>query len=52
MKRKALIVAPTYPFPIDGCNLVALHGYHVALKHAGFDDVHFLGFDDSGHPLA
>ncbi len=52
MKRKALIVAPTYPFPIDGGNLVALHGYHVALKHAGFDDVHFLGFDDSGHPLA
>jgi polysaccharide biosynthesis protein PslH len=52
MKRKALIVAPTYPFPIDGGNLVALHGYHMALRHSGFDDVHFLGFDDSGHPLA
>ena len=49
-KRIALIVAPTYPYPIDGGNLVALHGYHVALRHAGYDEVHFLGFADEGHP--
>lgn len=49
MTAKALIVAPTYPYPIDGGNLVALHGYHVALRHAGMDEVHFMGFEDPGH---
>jgi polysaccharide biosynthesis protein PslH len=44
--KKALIVAPTYPYPIDGGNLVALHGYHVALRAAGYTEVHFLGFED------
>lgn len=47
---KALIVAPTYPYPIDGGNLVALHGYHMAMRSAGFDAVHFLGFEDKAHP--
>lgn len=51
VSRKALIVAPTYPYPIDGGNLVALHGYHVAMRHAGIGEVHFLGFDDAGHPV-
>jgi len=49
-KKTALIVAPTYPYPIDGGNLVALHGYHVALRHAGYDEVHFIGFADDTHP--
>jgi polysaccharide biosynthesis protein PslH len=44
--KKALIVAPTYPYPIDGGNLVALHGYHVALRAAGYTEVHFVGFED------
>lgn len=48
-KKIALIVAPTYPYPIDGGNLVALHGYHVALRHAGYEEVHFLGFADETH---
>jgi polysaccharide biosynthesis protein PslH len=51
MSKKALIVAPTYPFPIDGGNLVALHGYHIALQAAGYTEIHFLGFDDTSHPL-
>jgi polysaccharide biosynthesis protein PslH len=48
--KLALIVAPTFPYPIDGGNLVALHGYHLALRHAGYDEVHFLGFMDEAHP--
>jgi polysaccharide biosynthesis protein PslH len=49
--RAALIVGPTFPYPIDGGNLVALHGYHVALRHAGYDEVHFLGFDEPGRSV-
>lgn len=35
--KKALIVAPAIPYPIDGGNKVALHGYVVALRAAGYD---------------
>lgn len=45
---KALVVAPGYPYPINGGNRVSLHGYHVALRNAGCDEVHFLGFDMGG----
>lgn len=40
----ALIVAPGYPYPIDGGNKVALHGYVVAMKAASIDHIDFLGF--------
>lgn len=47
--KKALVVAPTYPYPIDGGNLVALHGYHLAIRAAGYTEVHFIGFEDETH---
>lgn len=45
---RALLVAPGYPYPIDGGNKVSLHGYIVAMRAAGIDSIDFVGFKGSG----
>ena len=42
---RALIVCPDYPYPINGGNKVAVHGYICALKELGCDEIDLVVFD-------
>lgn len=42
---RALIIFPDYPYPINGGNKVALHGYICALKAIGFSELDLVVFD-------
>lgn len=48
MMKKALIVAPGIPYPIDGGNKVALHGYIVALRAAGYGHLTLICYAGDG----
>jgi glycosyltransferase involved in cell wall biosynthesis len=43
--KKALIVCPDYPYPLNGGNKVALHGYLCALRKIGYKNFDLISFD-------
>ena len=44
-KRNALIVCPDYPYPTNGGNKIAIHGYMCALGELGVTAIDLIAFD-------